>query len=245
MTKIIQRTNAVEVTDMTQTWGKVVNEQIKKGEKGDLTKYFQLGDSDNIIWGFKAQFNEYLELVNSVGTQTFKVRFGINSKGKFVLIVWGIDKNGNNTTNFLVLNQSDVIKKGDSEKDIHIAKILGRTRIKAWKRLERVPPHMFHIEQYQEGLQGYNYQINDFYNTLDSLSPKVKNPSKDVSVHFHFARLDFAFNSEEKPQNSYFDLVISSVATIAEDSKTATATATVGYSFYDAAFPCPPFCSND
>ncbi|EAY29370.1 hypothetical protein [Microscilla marina] len=231
----------LELDELTQCWAV----HIDRDKPEDLSKYF-INSNGYFIEGYEISFNEYLELINSVGTHIFKVRFALMKSSLstnllFTIVLWGEDKNGNPTTGYLKLEENDARFGG--KKNTPIPDVLANERLKAWEALKDVTTplkRIFQLDAYGGmNLRGYNYQLDDFFDILKGLENQK---SEDISIHFKFCCLIYDFQKNGKtqikePQNGYFDLMIAS-STEAYDQ-------VLHNLFYDAGAPCPPMCGEN
>ncbi|HAS46910.1 MAG TPA: hypothetical protein DCS93_40870 [Microscillaceae bacterium] len=236
MARIIDETEFIEIT---HRWKNCID-QIQPANMYD---YFK-NNKGEFLEGYKITFVEYLELINSVGTHLYKARFGLLQDESlnhpmFTLILWGVDKNGNETTGYLLLEASDM-KFDEVVHTGKIADIIGQQRLAAWSAMgqsnrENVPLKLFKLDAYGgSSLQGYNYKPDDFFNIFAGFQ---NHKMEDVAVHFDFCCLSFDYQNNES-QNGYFDLLISALI-LKEGTQSYE-----GSSFYDAGAPCPPLCNG-
>jgi len=263
MAKIIPTSQNAIVKESLNQWV----DYLEKGES--LVDFFKDKDG-KIAAGFDVSFFDYLSLVNSVGTQVFKVRFGLVANEdrdlKFALFLWGEDKTGNQTSPFLQLDYQDWIvpvahqhivynEAAEGQANTVIPGLLAYNRLRAWNALGEEPSFpfndLFQMEQYKTGLQGYTYQWVDFVSVLSGFNNSLTNRAAFESVE-NTAKIRFSFNclgydfDGEKPRKGYFDILISVVIILTDTGKeNDETTEEIRGLFSDTGIPCPPLCGGN
>ncbi len=266
MVKVIHRSQSAQVQEKLNKWVSY----LESGKK--LIDCFT-GKDGKLKEGFEISFYDYLELANSIGTQTFKIRFGLvnddDGDPKFALFLWGEDKEANQTTPFLQVDYQDWITppsilhiiyngSGQGLPSTTIPALLAYDRLAAWNDAANDPDFsfadLFQLEQYKTGLQGYTYQRVDFVSILNGFNDFIKSEQqmRDLEKAFK-VRLNFnclSYNFEGKNfRNGYFDLLILAITKPASEPADAekgdeNSKTEIRGIFSDTGIPCPPLCGG-
>lgn len=260
MAKIIQASESIKVQEKLNKWA------THLAEDKNLLQYF-INEENKTQYGFEVGFYQYLELVNSIGTSVFKMRFGLvedpQKHLKFALFLWGENKSGGQTTPFVQLDAADWIKapsvkdlkyndEGNGQPSTTIPALLAYSRYVAWESATSVKGFpfndLFKVENYATGLKGYTYQREDFISVLTGFDSDVKtekgleNIEDGAKIRFSFNCLGYDYK-DGVPQNGYFDILI--LAVIKPTVTNGIQEEEVRGLFSDTGAPCPPTCGDN
>ncbi|OJJ17109.1 hypothetical protein BKI52_30825 [marine bacterium AO1-C] len=253
MAKVIDKTGfESEVKPILDAWVNTVGDKLDT----DLTQYFKLPGDKGIGSGFSVSFKDFKQLINTVGTQFFKARFGIQ-EDKFALVLWGVGNAQNGTltqvsTNYLILDHQDFTFDNKTIPNLpemrnSVAKlpiILAHSRLESWRKLTTLKSGIFKINLINENtlklketktLRGYNYSLIDFFGIFIGIESF---PEEDITIRIDFCYLNYDSNSMVDPTQGFFDLLFSTVVS------NGTAGKKIQNAFYDAGAPCPPLCNG-